>query len=111
MDEDWDEIIYRNKLGNRIEADEMEILFRHKDYKIVGQDKVGNYFVSTVWLGVPHLGGAYFETMVTVLPKGGTDPRESGEFGKEIDIYRYHSLKEAEEGHEKVVKNLRRTNK
>lgn len=104
----WEYPPYRNKLGDIIEADEMEILLRDKEYRVIGQDRIDNYLISTVWLGVPHdMGEAYFETVITKIPKDSIDTTEGKGFDVEIDIHRYSTLNEAEEGHAEIVKIFR----
>lgn len=80
-----------------------------KKLNIVAQDKIGDYFISTVWIGKPGLEGTCFETLVTQLPKRGVDPRKGGDLGEEIEIHHYGSLNEAEKGHKAVVKRLSKT--
>lgn len=89
----WEPMVYRNKLGRIIEADELEILLRYNEYRIIKQDEVGPYLISTVWLGVP-VGEAYFETMVF-------------EGDDSVEFFRYCTIKEAEEGHEKILNEWR----
>lgn len=96
---------YKDKQGKFITSEELEPLLRDNDYRIVKQEVIGNKFFSTVWMGVPH--GCkepyhYFETIVFKRRKEGGDPRE--DLGQELEVYRYHSLKEAQEGHEIAVK-------
>jgi hypothetical protein len=99
----WEPMVYRNKLGRIIEADELEILLRDNEYRVIKQDVVGPYFISTVWLGVPFgMGTEYFETIVFETPEGAKDPREKP--GDLLELYRYATIKEAEEGHDEVVK-------
>lgn len=95
---------YRDKEGNRITAEQLEVFLRDNDYRVVQQDKVGPYFISTVWMGVPH--GCshpydYFETMVFKTPEGAQDPRER--LGETLDCTRYHRYEEALLGHYEVV--------
>jgi len=91
----WDQQVYRDKLGRKIQADELEVLLRNPEYTVVKQERLGGYSVSTVWLGVPHgEPPQYFETMV---------------FNSGIqysECRRYQNLTEAEEGHEEMVENL-----
>lgn len=102
----WEKIVYRDKLGRPIETDELDLLLRNREYVVVKQDVVNNYFVSTIWLGVPFgLGiGAhqYFETIVFDIPPTIKDPYKTT--GEILEIYRYHNLVEAEAGHEEVIK-------
>ena len=95
--------MYRDKIGREIQYDELEVLICHPGYKIVKQEQLGPYFISTVWLGVPHGldRSCYFETMVF------TEYTEYVEIGEQImECTRYYTLKEAEEGHENVVRCL-----
>lgn len=75
--------------------------------RIVAQDHVGHYLVSTVFLGINHSFGRgeplLFETMVfdenTRHKRYGNIPREY------MDNYqeRYHTWEEAEIGHKRIV--------
>ena len=96
-------ICYRDKEGNELAIEELEPLLRDPDYKVIKQQQIDKYFISTVWLGVPHgMGCHYFETMVFLTPEDAEDPRES--LGKTLDCYRYCTKEEAILGHEEVVK-------
>lgn len=94
---------YRDKLGREIETDELELLLRDKDYKFIAQEQVGKFWVSTVWLGVPHDWPAnkYFETIVFL-----TNGNEVL-YGDSCDLRRYETLMEAEQGHKEVVEEYR----
>lgn len=90
----WDRTVYRDKFGRVIQADELECLLRNPEYRIVKQDWIGLYLVSTVWLGVPYdMGISYFETIVF-----GKYPAD-----KILDLQRYENLWQAEKGHEEVL--------
>jgi hypothetical protein len=92
----WDRTVYRDKFGRVIQADELECLLRNPEYRIVAQDWIGDFLVSTVWLGVPYdLGISYFETMVfdTNNPIG----------ERSLDLVRYENLSQAEEGHAEML--------
>ena len=96
-------ICYRDKEGKELEIEELEPLLRDPDYKVIKQEQLGKYFISTVWLGIPHgVGYHYFETMVFLTPEGVEDPRES--LGETIQCYRYCTKEEALKGHEEVIK-------
>lgn len=101
---------YEDKFGRRIESDELELLLRQPDYKIVKQEMVGKYFISTVWLGVPH--GIppchYFETTVWKQRNDKDDPRERRNFGEIEDLVQYETMNEAEAGHEEVVQEYKK---
>lgn len=79
------------------------------EYKIIQQDKIGHFFVSTVWLGMDHGFGRYFfkeeasekyqpiifETMIF------NDLEDQDEENCSLNNYqeRYSTLNEAQEGH------------
>lgn len=83
-----------------------------QENRVVQQDDVGTLFVSTVFLGIDHRFGGegpplLFETMIFGEP----EPKEL--FGKvceirpDLDMYRYSTWAEAEQGH-KVALELAR---
>jgi hypothetical protein len=93
-----------NKKGERISDDEYMKLSRDKDYKIIKQENVGDYWISTVWLGRDHrftLEGRplIFETMVFGKTKDGYV-----DHGDEHDVERYSDEKSAKEGHDFYVR-------
>jgi hypothetical protein len=45
---------YYNRKGEVIPLNEWAELFEDYKYKIVRQDQIGKFFVSTVWLGMDH---------------------------------------------------------
>ena len=95
---------YRDKAGNKIDAEKLEALLRDNDYRVVLQEKVGPYFISTIWMGVPHGCAApydYFETIIFLTPPNVKDPRLF--LGKQMDCYRYHRMEEAVMGHYDVI--------
>jgi hypothetical protein len=108
MLDDW-EPRYKDKLGRIIESDELEVLLRNNEYRVVKQEMVGRYFVSTVWLGVPY--GIpprdYFETMVWKQRNTKDDPRGRRNFGEEEECVRYETMNEAEVGHEEMVQEYK----
>ena len=96
--------LYRDKEGNKITSEQLEGFLRDDDYRVVVQDRVGPYFISTVWMGVPY--GVrepfdYFETMVFLTPPNVEDPRDN--LGKALECYRYNSHEEAVMGHYQVI--------
>jgi len=93
----WNQHVHRDKLGREIQADELEVLLRNPEYKIVKQEQMGAEFISTVWLGVPHGLAAlhYFQTTTFDANR------------EEQECVRYSNLTEAEEGHETVVEKIR----
>jgi hypothetical protein len=96
-------LCYRDKEGKELTIEQLEPLLRDPDYKVIKQEQIGKYFISTVWLGVPHgMGCHYFETMVFLTPEAVEDRRES--LGKTMECYRYCTKEEALEGHLEVIK-------
>ncbi len=93
----FNQLIYKDKEGNEISMKKCGELLEDPEYKIIKQEKVEDKFVSTIWLGIPHMGNCgfggstYFETMIF-------DKK-----GYSKDLYRYETLEEAEIGHEAVV--------
>jgi hypothetical protein len=89
---------FYDRQGNPITLEEW---MRLSGDKIVRQDEVGDYFVSTVWLGINHnfhpIGPPLiFETMVF--------PSESW---RDLECCRYSTEEEALEGHERMLNEVR----
>lgn len=105
----WDVIDgrYYDRSGNAISfRDYMRLNAYYQDhleYKRVAETAIGDYWVSTVWLGLDHgLGRPYerpliFETMVF---NRATDESD-------LDCKRYSTEAEAREGHERMVAEVR----
>ena len=92
--------MYYDKEGKSIELMEWGRLSEDKEYKIIKQENIGKYWISTVWLGLGHNFDdgvpLIFETMVFERKDGKVDFLA-------LDCDRYSTLKEAEEGHKKMV--------
>lgn len=89
---------YYDKEGKPIDLMEWGSLLNNFDYQVIKQEELPNgKWVSTVWLGLDHnfYGGKplIFETIV-FSSKSSYD---------EVDVKRYSSLKEAEDGHKCLV--------
>jgi len=91
--------IYFDRQGRELQLMDWASKFEDKEYQIVKQDRIGKYFVSTVWLGINHRfmrGGPplIFETMVFVDDE--KDP---------LNEYqeRYSTEEEAVNGHEDTI--------
>lgn len=89
-------IRYRDKFGKEITMEEWARLLNDREYCRVKYDEVNGYKISTVWLGLnqqyyDYAQPEFFETMVFGL---------SGNADEEME--RYHDLKEAQEGHERM---------
>ena len=94
------EIEYYDRKGLRITLEEFSKLCKDLDYKRVKQEHVGNYWISTVWLGMNHTWGSgaplIFETMVF----------EGDNIAEETDMERYTTEEEALAGHELFVQKF-----
>lgn len=89
---------YFDKEGRAMSMMEWSARFGDDDYRRVGADEVGPYYVSTVWLGIDHGFGRtalplIFETMV-FGPGGASD---------ELEQERVATLEEARAVHAKHV--------
>ena len=89
-----------DKDGNSITIEQWGKLLEIKDYKIIKQEVVGGFRVSTVWLGLNHNYGngppLIFETMI--FPSDGYD---------DLWCERYSTLDEATAGHEKALEHAK----
>lgn len=90
---------YRDKEGNVIDLMKFADLWEDLSYRIIKKDIIGNYHISTIWLGVIYFPNFLFETMVFI----GNDCLKP-DFGNEDFIQRYTTLEEAIKGHEEIVK-------
>jgi len=107
-------MIYYNRKGQPI-ADTLEWakLIEDLNYKIVKQEYIGDYWISTVWLGLDHSFGhgapLIFETMV--FSKEETEEvrilNRVRKFRKEFDQVRYTTEQEALAGHHELVEKYR----
>ena len=89
--------MYYDRDGQPITSQQWGELFTNLDYKVVQQDKVNGYFISTVWLGMNHAYGldsplAIFESMVF----------NEGSY-EDLDCIRYATEAEAKAGHLALV--------
>ena len=91
---------YYNLKSEECSRIEWDSIFYNNKKKFIKQEMAGDYYISTVFLGIEHLHGDgilnIFETMVF-------DSYENGETGEEVDLIRYDTIKEAREGHKKMV--------
>ena len=89
-----------NKQGEIVTLMEWGKLMELKDYRRVAIDVVNGYRVSTVLLGLDHNWGdgppLIFETMVF-----------KGDDSDDLDMERYTTLEQAENGHKEMVKKWR----
>lgn len=68
-------------------------LFSNRDYQRIRLDTFGNISISTVWLGVEHDCGMFYETMIL----GATDEPQ----------WRWRTEAEAIAGHERIMSDIR----
>lgn len=127
----WDkkEGRYFDRRGNSLSFREWTMLFEMREsYRIVKQEYIGNYWISTVWLGLNHNYGfgppLIFETMVFnhSMPRPprfpeteyGTDefdqwledyPEQTS--ASDLDCERYATEEQATKGHEAMVEKVR----
>lgn len=96
---------YKDKNGNSISIDQFIELIQ-SDYKRVCSDQVGDFWISTVWLGIPCglFMNQYFETMVFTRPNGNIEATD----WEDRLMERYKTLDEAQKGHEEIVKIFER---
>ena len=95
--------MYYNRLGEKITDEEFGELSRDIDYKTIGRDKVENFLISTIWLGIDHSFNfseekvplLLFETMVFL------DNDPSGCYQE-----RYTTEAEAIMGHNKIKEKI-----
>jgi hypothetical protein len=94
----------RNKKGEVISHEEYQRLHEDKSYKFIGRSKVGKYLISTVWVGMVFIYESeeplLFETMVFEIKDGEVDFND-------LYVRKYATEKEAETGHDEVVKIIR----
>lgn len=95
--------------GKKISLEKYGRLLDDPDYKIVQQEDVGPYWVSTVWIGVDHNffdsgPPIIFETMVFA---GSAHKDKTGLL--EFDMMRYATEEEARQGHFEMVTLVRAT--
>ncbi len=106
-----------DKEGKPITVEVADTLLQDWEYKKIAQESIGNYLVSTVWLGLDmdHFSiGEYpifpliFETMIFYKEADG-GPSDVFLINEEIVDYteRYRTLEGAKEGHEKACEFVR----
>lgn len=102
-------IHWYDKQGRRISIQQANEYLGNMEYKRVAETTIGNYWVSTVWLGLDHgwnndnLPPLIFETMVFATED--MDPAMDLELSQD----RYYTEAEALAGHEAIVLMIRAT--
>lgn len=96
--------ILKDKKVVEAELLEWAAFVENPDNKVVKQEQVGDFWVSTVFLGINYAmsedhPGLWFETMVFNKPAGSKKLEDWGE--QYMD--RYSTYEEAEKGHKKAV--------
>lgn len=109
---EWDKINervkpkYFDKEGKPIDLMTWGRLFEDENYKVIKQQQIGDYLISTVWMGVDYNFNRFFdkdsplhifETMVFSKKDKDAD----------LDQERYSTLEEAKAGHEELVKKYK----
>lgn len=90
---------YLDKEGKPISIFAWDTHMKEPSYKVVKQEWHGNLLVSSVWVGFVDIFGRFFETVIFI--------GEPHNIWRPMGyIWRYKSLKEAEEGHRQVMKDL-----
>lgn len=103
---DFRELGIHDREGKPITSMErFALLLADVEYKVVKQEHVGPYWVSTIWVGIDYnfgMGGPplIFETMVF----GDTD-----DLSMDLDCHRWTTEQHAREGHEEIVTLIRAT--
>lgn len=97
--------LYFNRQGQPIAMHDWARAYEALDGRVVGSDRIDNWLVSTVWLGLDHSFGdgppLIFETMVFPPDDDG------GQSWSEEYCERYSSEDEARAGHETALAWLR----
>ena len=91
---------YKDKDGKFISEAEWAGLLENRDYCIIKKTFINRKEISTIWLGLIHIGGYYFETMVFTY----------GDC-EDLEMERYASLQDAIDGHERFVKEYMKLEK
>ena len=97
--------MYYDKQGKQISINEWENLIIDPNYKIIKQNVVDGFLVSTVWLGIDHaffpgtLKPIIFETMIF------------GDKNEELDVKRASTIEEALEDHKSMLKRIKNRSK
>jgi hypothetical protein len=96
---------YYDKYGMPISLERWATLME-KDDRILAQTVVGDYLVSTVWLGLDHniFGSTpmIFESCVFYIPDG-----EGGKWITTLEPIRYPTRRAAIAGHQKILQEVR----
>lgn len=95
-----------NRDGDPITQDEWARLHSDHEYKRVAEDTVGEWWVSTVWLGIDHGYGdipVIFETMVFPMSENAS----TADFSTDQHCERYTTEADAIRGHAETVTALR----
>ena len=110
-----DEMTKFDKHGKPISLTAWAKLLGDSKYKVIKQDHVGDYLVSTVWLGIDHDFDTgkikIFETMIfdtSKKEKMGEGKTAFTTMGKDVYCDRYSTLEEAGFAHKKVVDLLKK---
>ena len=94
--------MYYDKSGKKISLETFADLMIDQEYRRVASDMIGDYHVSTIWLGINHAfynveKPIIFEMMIF-----------GGKFEEEEYMERYSNEKEALEGHKRAVELVKK---
>lgn len=106
----WNKIDYRHfdRRGEAISMREWMRLWKSHEYRLVKQDSVENYWVSTVWLGLDH---SYTQEGMpiiyeTMLFDHSEHSEQEGNAWMDLLCRRYSTELEALTGHDEVMKEV-----
>lgn len=93
--------MFYNKEGQEINREQFKRLLCRRGYRIVGQQRVGDHFICTYWMGL-NISMAKNQKLIfeTVIFKHKCNTKR----GEMLETRLYGTLDEAEKGHDKIVK-------
>lgn len=108
-----DVLAYYDREGKKISMQRWGRLMEDHSYRIVQQEDIGPYAVSTVWLGLDHNyvregPPIIFETMVFATAER-DDPKHKGLHEFDDACWRWPTEAEARQGHSEIMTLIRAT--
>ncbi len=96
--------MYNRLAGKKVvpcTSEQMAVLYENDDQRVIAQEDVGQFWVSTVFLAIAHglNRDEHFETMVFDHNPDSPD--------NDVHIERYSTWDEAEAGHKQIVKRCK----
>jgi len=95
---------YYDREGQRISEERYMVLSRDDSYRRVAQERVGRWWISTVWLGMDH---SYEPGATPVIFESMAFLKGDGEDERDHECHRYSTLPTALEGHARMVERFR----